>query len=737
MNTKRHPEPRAHDAYGFIALAGPEISHARARAASWLKFLSDRMIPLDEEFFNCLDWAIGGTHQLLDRLLEEIGRQDGSRGFAERRKAVEDAMEADINDVKFAAETLLRKHPLLDAPFRAIVGDVCEDVRREFACLERKSPYATARNRIKSIFGLSEDDSALCEFTFLSQTFDPIERYFLRILELHGHPNRHMLGLMLGIPPDGVADRILGLARMGVMHADTRRGLHLSRNVIQMWNDGAEDVEKLFCRRIEGKALPLDAFPIPKGDVEHVETLLTGTKDGPVHILLYGAPGTGKTAFVRSVAAHLGVKAWNVTSRENDDDGNRRASLMGCLAIASRSKGSFVVVDEAERLLDTRKLLFRPTKDKAWLNDFMERPGRRVIWITNHVGHIDMAVRRRFSHSIHFDGLGVRERRIMWDRMLKENKALGLLPEKRRDEFARTYDVPAAVIEKAVVQAKKVGGGKAGFANAAECVMKAHITLSQDGLPMSPKREASQEYTLEGVCMEGSPVRLLEDCRKLDAMLRNGTPLLPTSGNMLFYGPPGTGKTALARQIAKELQRDCMVVPASELKSKWVGMTEQNIAAAFLKAEKDGAVLVFDEADSFIFSRDIAQQSSEGRHVNEFLTRLEECRGLCICTTNRREGLDNAAMRRFAHKVEFTYAGPEQIEALYETLLAPLASGPMPERSMGAMCAMRQLAPGDFHAVRSQHWLDKPGSIDPETFVEELRREVEAKLEEDGRHVGF
>jgi hypothetical protein len=133
----------------------------------------------------------------------------------------------------------------------------------------------------------------------------------------------------------------------------------------------------------------------------------------------------------------------------------------------------------------------------------------------------------------------------------------------------------------------------------------------------------------------------------------------------------------------------------------------------------------------------MAMHSWENTRVNEFLTQLEECQCLCVCTTNRREGLDKASMRRFAYKLEFEYSRPEQIEILYETLLAPLASSPLSDRTRGAMCGMRQLTPGDFHVVRTQHCHDEPGSVDPDRLVRELRQTVEAKLEEEGRHLGF
>jgi SpoVK/Ycf46/Vps4 family AAA+-type ATPase len=174
---------------------------------------------------------------------------------------------------------------------------------------------------------------------------------------------------------------------------------------------------------------------------------------------------------------------------------------------------------------------------------------------------------------------------------------------------------------------------------------------------------------------------------------------------MLFYGPPGTGKTALARHIARELERECVVKRASDILSCFVGGSEQNVAEAFRYAEKEGAVLVIDEADTFLYHRETAQRSWEISIVNEFLTALEEHKGFCICTTNRLKKMDPAAIRRFSFKVGFTYAGEEQIAALYSALLAPLADGKLPCALEPKLRGMAHLTPGDFHAVRSQYWL--------------------------------
>jgi SpoVK/Ycf46/Vps4 family AAA+-type ATPase len=79
--------------------------------------------------------------------------------------------------------------------------------------------------------------------------------------------------------------------------------------------------------------------------------------------------------------------------------------------------------------------------------------------------------------------------------------------------------------------------------------------------------------------------------------------------------------------------------------------TEKNIAAAFRQAEAERAILFIDEADSFFTSREIAERSWEVSRTNEFLTWMENHRGMLICCTNLLPSMDRAAMRRFTGKL--------------------------------------------------------------------------------------
>lgn len=145
---------------------------------------------------------------------------------------------------------------------------------------------------------------------------------------------------------------------------------------------------------------------------------------------------------------------------------------------------------------------------------------------------------------------------------------------------------------------------------------------------------------------------------------------------MLFSGPPGTGKTMLAEAIAHSLQKKLLIANYAQIHNLYVGETEKRIVAVFRKAREEQEVLLWDEADSMFFSRDIARNSWEYRDVNILLQELEKFPGVVILTTNRKIALDWALERRIAVKLEFEMPGVKEREAIWKSLIpkeAPLA----------------------------------------------------------------
>jgi SpoVK/Ycf46/Vps4 family AAA+-type ATPase len=208
-------------------------------------------------------------------------------------------------------------------------------------------------------------------------------------------------------------------------------------------------------------------------------------------------------------------------------------------------------------------------------------------------------------------------------------------------------------------------------------------------------------------------------------------------GTLCFYGPPGTGKTALANHIASTLGKPLIVRQASDLMSKYVGETEQNMAAMFREAEDEGAVLLLDEADSFLQDRRGAQRNYEVTEVNEMLQGMERFGGVFICTTNLMDRVDQAALRRFAFKIAFYPLTAAQRQAFF--IAEACAGDTLAFTPLLAtrLLALDQLCPGDFAAVKSQSVI-LDAFLTPLEFLEQLEAEHRIKPEvRDARGMGF
>ncbi|MCC6620358.1 MAG: ATP-binding protein [Deltaproteobacteria bacterium] len=141
---------------------------------------------------------------------------------------------------------------------------------------------------------------------------------------------------------------------------------------------------------------------------------------------------------------------------------------------------------------------------------------------------------------------------------------------------------------------------------------------------------------------------------------------------VLLSGPSGTGKSTVAALLAREIGIDIYQVDLSRLVSKWVGETEKNLARIFDEAERIGAALLFDEADS-VFGKRTTQSSGSDRYANletnYLLQRVEEAQSLVVLTTNYPENMDDAFMRRILFDVKFAFPDAADRERLWRAQL--------------------------------------------------------------------
>lgn len=174
-------------------------------------------------------------------------------------------------------------------------------------------------------------------------------------------------------------------------------------------------------------------------------------------------------------------------------------------------------------------------------------------------------------------------------------------------------------------------------------------------------------------------------------------------GRICCYGAPGTGKSAWAQWIAEQAGLPVSLCKGSDLLDKYVGGTEENIAAAFRRADTLGEALIIDEADSFLFARQGAERSWKRSMVNEMLTQIEQFDGLLVITTNLMDELDPAVLRRFDLKLKFDWLTAGQAAALAAEHLLLLHLPPLDAAQQARLQQFTSLAPGDFAAIARRH----------------------------------
>jgi hypothetical protein len=142
----------------------------------------------------------------------------------------------------------------------------------------------------------------------------------------------------------------------------------------------------------------------------------------------------------------------------------------------------------------------------------------------------------------------------------------------------------------------------------------------------------------------------------------------------LFHGPSGTGKTMASMAVAKALGVQILKIDLSRVVSKYIGDTEKNIDRVFQEAQLSGAALVIDEADGLLARRSEVKDAHD-RYANlevaYLLQRMEAFEGLAILTTNLRQNLDSAFLRRLRFIVDFPRPDAAAREEIWRRCLPP------------------------------------------------------------------
>ena len=496
--------------------------------------------------------------------------------------------------------------------------------------------------------------------------------------------------------------------------------IDLNPRIIEIVENPSIKTEKRIKNILLGKnqksELNWNDFTHLKAELEIVSNILSSAlknKTKGINILLYGSVGTGKTQFAKMIANTAGVEQYAVLSTVGNKEATREDRLNDLYSkqsILSKTKNSCILFDEAEDVMNRGFSDFGKAS-KAYMNNILENTLVPVFWTTNDIYSVDPAFLRRMTYSIEFEKLDESTRLNIWKRTIRKNKLK--IDNRKLIELNKNYDIPPALIANAVKTTKLIGGTEDDFETFVENISR--VVYKKKSIKKQKEFEMN-EYN----------INLLNT----DLDIKNLTDKIKTCGKLNFslclYGEPGTGKSLYARYLANELGVDVILKRASDLMSKYVGETEQNIAEAFAQAKSKGAMLIFDEADSFLQNRNNAIRSWEISQVNEMLTWMESHQYPFVCTTNLLDTLDEASLRRFTFKIKFDFLTYEQINTGFEYFFGIKYT----------YANIKGLTAGDFATVKKK--ADFLNITDKEEIAKMLLEEVKIKRSKELKNsIGF
>jgi adenylate kinase family enzyme len=147
----------------------------------------------------------------------------------------------------------------------------------------------------------------------------------------------------------------------------------------------------------------------------------------------------------------------------------------------------------------------------------------------------------------------------------------------------------------------------------------------------------------------------------------------------LMSGPPGTGKTMAAQVIASELGLDLFRIDLATSISKYIGETAKHLRRIFQRAAEMNAVLLFDEADA-LFTKRTEVKDAHDRYANTdtnyLLQLIEDFSGIALLSSNKKQNMDTAFVRRIRYVFDFPRPNPSERASLWRRIVSELAGAP-------------------------------------------------------------
>jgi transitional endoplasmic reticulum ATPase len=411
----------------------------------------------------------------------------------------------------------------------------------------------------------------------------------------------------------------------------------------------------------------------------------------PKGVLLYGAPGTGKTLLARAVAAESRVHFIHLNGPEimRKFYGESEAKLREVFEEAARHAPAILFIDEIDAVAPKRAEVTGEVEKRvvaqllSLMDGFVARGHVIVIGATNIPEMLDPALRRpgRFDREIE---IGVPNTQARLQILRIHTRAMPLAPDVNLQEIAELShgfvgaDLEALCQEVGMIALRGfLANLPLGIDSAASAEVGALQVTRENFLSglKDVEPSATREFFIEKsestfACLGGlaEVKRMLEavvEHSHLHAEIYEKFGLAPPRG-ILLAGPSGTGKTAIARALSGEKQLPLIAIDGPQLYSKWLGDSERALREVFKKARRAAPCILFFDSIDALAPRFGSEQSTTDvyrRILSQLLREIDNLRDvkgvILLAATDRPERIEPALLRsgRFDYLLAFAKPG--------------------------------------------------------------------------------
>jgi len=559
-------------------------------------------------------------------------------------------------------ETVLadRDSPQAEAKWLA-ENDQLADLLAELNQLEQviDDDKSSRWSMLCQIFSIESDDADLLQACIGMQIDPTLSRLYAY---LQDHPAR-------GFVTEDLVRRLFGYGRNSICHSESPLRLwNLVREkevaageptlfavdpIVSDWVMGNSTLDPLLVGKAVIRELlkPLLDWPV-KEAVYLIKRHVTNESGGRVRIAFSGPPGSGRHTLAAMIASQLGMTLLAI-----DSDRIEPAMWQQTYLHAQR-----------QAFLDRTALCWSGASslDRSWPRQIIPFPVQFVVLepgqsIPVHEGVID--------HRIEMPSLGIDERRMLWKHYIPESTTWSVT------EFETLVSQHQLTVgEIASVASKQIN-----TLNEAEFCVRESARYRLGDLA----QRVDCPFSWNDLVLPGRVDETLRDflfeARDRTAFWEHETArrLFPQGRGLmaLFSGASGTGKTMSAQVIAAELGLDLFRIDLAAVVSKYVGETSKNLERILSRAQHMDVVLLFDEADALLGKRTEIKDAHDrfaNTDTNYLLQALEDYQGIAILSTNRKNNIDEAFIRRIRYVVEFPRPDTTQRLILWLRLIGEL-----------------------------------------------------------------